>query len=161
MEEGVLTDSTGRTVSFKNTIVVMTSNAGAQIRGDGLGFRPAGRSREMESELGRCFTPEFLGRLDSVVSFHALGAGEMERIAEKYLEQLCARTANLGIQLQLPEELPSVLARECTGKGGARQLRRLIQTRVEGPLASFLLGCGRRPSRVRAALEGEKVSYFV
>ena len=161
MEEGVLTDSTGRTVSFKNTIVVMTANAGAQIRGEGLGFRPAGRGPEMESELGKCFTPEFLGRLDSIVSFHALGAGEMERIAGKYLEQLRQRTAILGIQLQLPEGLAAVLARECTGKGGARQLRRLVQTRVEGPLASFLLGCSRRPSRVRGTLEGADIRFCV
>ncbi len=161
MEEGVLTDSTGRRVSFKNTIVVMTSNAGGQIRGEGLGFSPAGRDSEMEGELNRCFTPEFLGRLDSVVSFRPLGTGELGQIAGKYLEQLCGRAANLGIQLQLPEELRALLVGECSGKGGARQLRRLVQKRVEGPLAAFLLRCGGKPGRVRASLEGKELHFCI
>ena len=161
MEEGVLTDSTGRRVSFKNTIVVMTSNAGGQIRGNGLGFSPAGRESEMEGELSRCFTPEFLGRLDSIVSFHALGSDELRQIAGKYLEQLRTRAAGIGLQLQLPEELPDVLARDCTGKGGARQLRRLVQKRVEGPLASFLLGCGGKPGKLRASLEGAELRFGI
>ena len=153
MEEGVLTDSTGRRVSFKNAIVVMTSNVGGQLRGEGLGFRPAGKAAELEGALDQHFSPEFLGRLDQIISFRPLGEPEMEAIARKYLEQLCGRTAGLGIQLQLPEELAAELGRECRGKGGARQLRRLVQARVEGPLAAFLLRCGRQPRSIQARLE--------
>ena len=161
MEEGVLTDTTGRPVSFKNAIVVMTSNAGGQIRGDGLGFSPGGREKEVEGELSRCFTPEFLGRLDAMVHFRTLGPEELREIAVKYLDQLRSRVANIGIQLQLPEELPDALVRDCTGKGGARQLRCAVQKRVEGPLASFLLGRGGKPSRVQAHLEDTEIRFGV
>ncbi len=159
MEEGVLTDSSGRRVSFQNAIVVMTSNAGGQIRGEGLGFRPAGKTAEVETALGHCFTPEFLGRLDRVVHFRSLGSREMEQIAEKYLHQLTDRVAAQGIQLSLPEGLTDVLCAACAGKGGARQLRKLVQERVEGPLASYLLSCGRKPARIRGCLTEGEVSF--
>ena len=158
MEEGVLTDSTGRRVSFKNTIVVMTSNAGGQ-RSDGLGFRPAGRDREQEDALHRWFTPEFLGRLDRIVRFDALDAQAMEAIARKYLAQLQTRAEKLGIQLQLPEEMPAYLEGLCRGKGGARQLRRLVQDRIEGPLAVYLLGCGRKPGKVQGTLRDGELCF--
>ena len=161
MEEGCLTDSKGRRGSFRNAIVVMTSNVGGEVKGDGLGFRPSGREGELESALQQAFTPEFLGRLDRVVYFGALGQDAMEAIAQKYLDQLQDRTAAQGIQLQLPRELASILGKECRGKGGARQLRRSVQEKVEGPLAAFLLQCGRKPSRVRARLQDEELCFQV
>ena len=159
MEEGVLTDSTGRRVSFRNTIVVMTSNVGGQIRGEGLGFFAGGREAEVGEALRQAFSPEFLGRIDQTVHFSPLGPGAMEAIAGKYLRQLQERTAAVGTQLQLPPELPSWLLEKCPGKDGARQLRRLVQTEVEGPLASFLLRCSRKPARVKLTLEGGEISF--
>ena len=159
MEEGCLTDSTGRRVSFKNTIVVMTSNAGGQVKGEGLGFCAAGRETEMGTVLRQTFTPEFLGRIDQTVHFESLGRGAMEAIAWKYLGQLQERTAALGMQLQFPQELVAFLLGKCPGKDGARQLRRLIQSEVEGPLASFLLRCSRKPGRVRLRLEAGEISF--
>ncbi len=159
MEEGELTDSTGRKVSFKNAIVVMTSNVGSERRGDGLGFNPAGQEREMEGVLRQYFTPEFLGRLDQVIRFDALSGGAMEAIAWKYLRQLQARVSALGSQLILPETLATHLCGKCAGKSGARQLRRLVQTELEGPLAVYLLKSARKPGRIRAKLEGETVSF--
>ena len=159
MEEGCLTDSKGRRVSFRNTIVVITSNLGSQVRGEGLGFSPAGRDGEMEGALRQHFTPEFLGRLDRIVHFRPLEDGAMERIAGKYLRQLQDRVGAQGIRLQLPEELAADLGRACRGKGGARQLRRLVQDRVEGPLAIHLLGCAVQPRKLRAALEGDTVTF--
>ena len=159
MEEGVLTDSTGRRVSFKNAIVVMTSNVGSQVRGDGLGFCAVGREAEMGEALRQAFSPEFLGRIDQTVHFESLGKGAMEAIAWKYLRQLQDRTAALGTQLQFPQELTVFLLGKCPGKDGARQLRRLVQTEVEGPLASFLLRCSRKPSRVKLRLEEGEVSF--
>ena len=146
MEEGCLTDSSGRRVSFKNTVVVMTSNVGSDVHGDGLGFRPAGRSGEMDAALRRSFTPEFLGRLDRVVHFAPLDGASMEAIAQKYLLQLQKRIALQNIQLQLPQELARELGQRCRDKGGARALRRLVQETVEGPLAMYLLETGRHPS---------------
>ena len=159
MEEGCLTDSGGRRVSFKNAIVVMTSNVGSQVRGDGLGFQPAGRDGEMDAALRQCFTPEFLGRLDRVVHFGALDAPSMEKIAQKYLGQIQKRTAVLDIQLQLPLEVAGFLGRKCRNQGGARALRRLVQEEVEGPLATFLLECSRRPSRICARMENGHICF--
>ena len=159
MEEGCLTDSRGRRVSFKNAIVVMTSNVGGEVKSDGLGFRPAGREGELDVCLRQAFTPEFLGRLDRVVYFSALGEDAMEAIARKYLDQLQDRTAAQGIQLQLPKELAAFLGRDCRGKGGARQLRRIVQEQVEGPLASFLLQCGRKPTKVRSRMENGSLCF--
>ena len=149
MEEGCLTDSGGRRVSFKNAVVVMTSNVGSEVHGDGLGFRPTGRSSEMDAALHRSFTPEFLGRLDKVVHFAPLDRASMEAIAQKYLNQLQKRTGAQELQLQLPAELAQHLANRCISKGGARALRRLVQEEVEGPLAAFLLESGRRHARIK------------
>ena len=159
MEEGCLTDSKGRKVSFRNAIVVMTSNVGSEVRGDGLGFRPAGREGEMEGALRQHFTPEFLGRLDRIVHFDPLEQGAMERIAGKYLRELAGRAGNQGIRLVFPEGLAAALGRSCRGKGGARQLRRLVQEKVEGPLAVHLLSCAAQPKKVQAKLEGETVTF--
>ena len=159
MEEGELTDSSGRKVSFKNTIVVMTSNVGSQVRGDGLGFCAAGRESEIGQSLQQAFSPEFLGRIDRTVHFEKLGRGAMEAIAWKYLSQLQKRTAATGVQLQLPKEAAAYLLEKINGKDGARQLRRLVQSEVEGPLASFLLGCSRKPGKVKLHLEMGKVSF--
>ena len=159
MEEGELTDSTGRRVSFKNAIVVMTSNVGGQIRGEGMGFCAGGREAEVEETLRQAFSPEFLGRIDQIIPFGQLGSGAMEAIAWKYLRQLQQRTAGTGTQLQLPEEIAAFLLKKCPGKDGARQIRRLVQMEVEGPLAAYLLRCARRPSRVRLRLDSGEVAF--
>ena len=159
MEEGCLTDSTGRCVSFKNTIVVMTSNIGGQLKGEGLGFCAKGKDAEMDAVLQQAFTPEFLGRIDKIVRFEALGEGALEAITGKYLRQLQERTLACGTQLQLPEELAAVLTRRCTGRDGARQLRRLVQSEVEGPLAGFLLRCSRRPAKVQLKLKDGNICF--
>ena len=160
MEEGELTDSTGRKVSFKNAIVVMTSNIGGEIKSDGLGFQPSGREGETENALRQRFTPEFLGRLDKTVCFKPLEKETLCIIARKYLCQLKQRTAASGISLELPVELPSLLASKARKKDGARVLRRMVQDQVEGPLSEFLLQCNKKPSRVNARMEAEKVKFY-
>jgi len=159
MEEGVLTDSSGRRVSFKNAIVVMTSNIGGEKRSDGLGFQPAGREEQTNEALRQRFPPEFLGRLDANISFRRLSRTDMEHIAKKYLDQLLTRACEAGVQLQLPVELPGLLGRSATADGGARQLRHLVQEKVEGPLASFLLRCPRKPTKVRGHLENGQLVF--
>ena len=151
MEEGVLTDSTGRRVSFKNAVVVMTSNIGGELRGDGLGFRPAGRAGETDAALRQAFSPEFLGRLDSVICFEALGHQAMGAIAGKYLRDVEKRLENMGVQLRFPEELATSLASRCGQKEGARNLRRLVQEEVEGPLAVLLLKNSKKPTKIKAS----------
>ena len=160
MEEGVLTDSTGRRVSFKNTIVVMTSNVGGESRGEGLGFSPAGRDTQMEDCLRQHFTPEFLGRVDQVIHFDPLGDGAMEAIAHKYLRQLQERVSATGIQMRYDENLAAHLCAKAKGKGGARQLRKLVQTEVEGPLATYLLRQTRKPGKIRVDLTQRQITFW-
>jgi len=159
MEEGVLTDSTGRRVSFRNAIVVMTSNLGGNLKSDGLGFQPTGREGQTMEALRQHFTPEFLGRLDGVVPFVPLQQEAMEGIAQKYLRQLQTRAAAVGIQLLFPEELAKELGTKGRQQGGARQIRHLVQEQVEGPLAVFLLKCAHKPNRIRAKLEEGKLVF--
>ena len=159
MEEGCLTDSRGKRVSFKNAIVVMTSNAGSNVRGDGLGFLPTGRSAEMDGCLRQTFTPEFLGRLDRVICFEKLDDAAMAQIARKYLTQLQKRAGDCGIALYFPEELAAYLGKMSAGQSGARQMRRLVQEQVEGPLAAYLLSCGRKPGKIQARIDGGRVCF--
>ncbi len=159
MEEGCLTDSTGRRVSFKNTIVVMTSNLGGEKRGEGLGFNPSGKNQEILAALRQHFTPEFLGRMDHVITFEPLEEKVLEAIARKYLDQLTARAAQTGLQLFIAPELAAVLCRDCRGREGARQLRRTVQSKVEGPLAEYLLRCARRPAKLRVTEENGEICF--
>ncbi len=159
MEEGVLTDSTGRRVSFRNAIIVMTSNLGGDLRSDGLGFQPAGREGQTKEALRQHFAPEFLGRLDAIVAFSALQPKTMERIADKYLRQLQKRVAAQGIQLELPEELAERLGCQKGKQAGARQIRQQVQKQVEGPLSVYLLQCAKKPTKIKIVLEGDRVAF--
>ncbi len=159
MEEGVLTDSTGRRVSFKNAIIIMTSNIAAEVRGEGLGFCPTGRAGETANALRQAFTPEFLGRLDQIICFRPLPDEAMRLIAEKYLEQLQQRMASVGVGIRFFDEVAEHLCRQCKAKDGARQLRRLVQQQVEGPLAEYLLCSGKKAAKLCCRLENDRVSF--
>ena len=159
MEEGELTDSTGRKVSFKNTIVVMTSNAGAQVHSDGLGFRPEGNDSQQETALKQLFTPEFLGRIDQIVAFQPLGEAALGAIADKYLRKLGQRLEDMGVVLTYPEELGVWIAKQCKAKDGARHIRRMVQQQVEGPLAEFLLRCGKKPEKIRCIFREQALKF--
>ena len=160
MEEGVLTDSTGRRVSFRNAIIIMTSNLGGNLKGDGLGFQPTGQDGRYMEALRQHFTPEFLGRLDAIVSFAQLEPDALTGIAEKYLKRLQERAASNGIQLSVSEELSPMLAKKMRQQEGARQIRRLVQEEVEGPLAMHLLKCAKKPTKIRLKMEDGKLVCF-
>ena len=157
MEEGELTDSTGRKVSFKNAVVVMTSNIGGEIKSDGLGFQPSGRDGQTQNALRQHFTPEFLGRLDQIIPFAPLEQRAMAGIADKYLRQLERRVSVQGIQLQMPENMGALLAQR--GGKNARELRRTIAQKVEDPLAVFLLEKPQKPSKVRIQWAEDAVQF--
>ena len=160
MEEGELTDSTGRRVSFKNSIVVMTSNIGGRQNSDGFGFCPVGRDGQVDGELQQAFSPEFLGRLDQVVHFRALETRDMEQIALRAVGQLRQRAAAVGVNLELPPALAGTLAAGCKKQGGARGLRRMVQRQLEAPLAELLLKAERKPETITAVLEDGEVRYY-
>lgn len=159
MEEGMLTDSTGRRVSFKNVIVVLTSNIGGQQENNGFGFCPAGRAGQTERELKQSFSPEFLGRLDKIVHFENLSGAVMEQIAEKELALLQRRAASAGLVVEVEPEVASYLAQQCKSRGGARQLRHLVQEQLEGPLAQLLLQEGGVQTRIGVE-QGEIRLYY-
>ena len=139
--DGILTDSMGRTVSFKNTIVVMTSNlTGPQTGKPGLGFIPDCADVRAQTVLREAFSPEFLGRIDCVASFRPLAAGDLAKIAALQLRELAGRLQKQNVTLETAPELPERLGALCANEpGGARSLRRRLQTGIEGPAAELLL----------------------
>ena len=159
MEEGELTDSTGKRVSFKNAIVVMTSNIGGELRSDGLGFCPTGKAGETQNLLREAFSPEFLGRIDRTVCFRSLDREAMVGIAEKYIRQLKDRLAVSGIQLTVEDAVSSYFASRCKPKDGARHLRSMMQEEIEGPLAEFLLAVPKKITKLHCTMEGERVVF--
>ena len=160
MEEGVLTDSNGRKVSFRNALVVMTTNLGGEQQTDGLGFSPQGKTGQVQTALRSHFSPEFLGRLDKIICFQTLTDADMEGITRKYLRRLQERAASAGIRLKLPEELAGKLSCEGRNRGGARHLRHLVQERVEVPLSMHLLQYGKTPTQVEAVWEDGNLQFI-
>ena len=147
MEDGRLTDGQGRTVDFRNTLVIMTSNLGtAELERPAPGFRRAGADEparlrsSIEDQLKKTFRPEFLNRIDEVVIFHPLEADHLSRIVEILLAEVEERLAEHGIAVTLSAGAKEWLAR--TGFDpvyGARPLRRTIQRGLETPLSKRVL----------------------
>jgi len=159
MEEGVLTDSAGTRVSFKNAIVIMTSNIGGENKSKALGFCPDDREAQMNQLLKQYFSAEFLGRLDKVVCFTPLKEQALEKIAEKYLLQLKQRSAENGIQLSWVEEVPGFLIKKAGKEGGARRIRRMVQDEVEGPMAKRLLESTKKVSKIRVVIRSGALQF--
>lgn len=154
MEDGMLTDATGRKVDFRNTVVVMTSNVGAEritACGRKLGFssdgdeknapRPVNEVRSaVMNELKKTFKPEFLNRVDENIVFRTLDQAELREIAWQMLRSVAARLEALGVSLQISAPAVELLANNCKDPDyGARPLRRAIQSTVEDQAAELLL----------------------
>ena len=141
LEDGVLTDSFGRAVNFKNTIIVMTSNVGSEQSGKGgLGFTPQPDGERWRAAVRAAFRPELLGRIECVVAFRPLGLPELTAIAEKLLAETAARAEARNIALNVAPETATLLAAQCLDDAsGARALRHRIQSAVEDPLAGLML----------------------
>ena len=159
MDDGVLTDSMGRTVSFKNAIVVMTSNAGSgEDRKGGLGFLPQSATERFTLALRQLFSPEFLGRIDCIACFERLGLPELTEIARRQLAALSERAKRHGLALRTEPGAAQEIARQALERpGGARNIRHLLQTLVQTPLSDALLS-GTPPKALRIlAREGKIV----
>jgi len=151
LDEGQLTDSLGRKVDFRNTIIIMTSNIGArQLKdfGQGVGFTTLAKTNQVDSHsrgvienaLKRAFAPEFLNRVDDVVVFNTLGKNEIFKIIDIELKSLFDRVLTLGYEVKLTERAKDFIA----DKGfdinfGARPLKRAIQKYLEDPIAEEIL----------------------
>ena len=154
MDDGRLTDGQGRTVDFKNTVVIMTSNAGSADlrRAARIGFmQKKGEQDEREEQheeirskamegLKRIFRPEFINRIDQIVVFHSLGKGELYRIVDLLLDQVRGRLSDQKIELVIGDDVKDFLLKEGFDEEfGARPLRRAIQTYIDDALADALL----------------------
>lgn len=149
LEDGQLTDSQGRKVNFKNTIIIMTSNVGAaQITTGkgGLGFEANndGEQKNIEklvmNELKRTFKPEFLNRIDEIIVFTQLEKADIKEIAKRMLKSLVERLLAMEITIEFSDNAISQLAEDGFDKAyGARPLRRTIQSKIEDPLSEMIL----------------------
>ncbi len=140
MEDGFLTDSLGRRVDFRNTLLVMTSNVGSgQGNRGGLGFGSQGEEPALRA-LRERFPPEFMGRIDCVAAFRSLEKEDLCRITALELDKLTKRARKQGILLHTsPALYEGIAERAFRRPGGAREIRRLIQQEIEAPLADLLL----------------------
>jgi len=170
LEDGQLTDTHGRKVDFKNTVVIMTSNVGANFieKETKMGFKTQENEEEdyknmkdkVMSELRRTFRPEFLNRVDEIIVFHALNREHITQIVDLMLNDLRKRLTDNEIKLEITDEAKKLLAEKgFDSQFGARPLRRSIQRLVENPLSERILnGQVKEGSLVRVeAEEGELV----
>jgi ATP-dependent Clp protease ATP-binding subunit ClpB len=141
LDDGRLTDGQGRTVDFRNTVIIMTSNLGSQEIARLAGIGDEARLRQAVLEVLRAeFLPEFLNRIDETIIFHPLGRAELARIVEIQLRRLQVQLAEANLKLQITEAAKARLAEEGFDPAyGARPLKRVIQQRLANPLASALL----------------------
>ena len=167
LDDGRLTDSNGRTVNFKNTVIIMTSNVGARLITDkkSLGFSNNGEKsneqkdyeatkKEVMAELKREFRPEFLNRIDEIIVFHKLNDEEISKIIDIMLKEVKKRLSSQKYEIEFTPEVKSLISSKGIDKNfGARPLRRTIQNLIEDKIAEAILD-GK-------VLKGEKVKVDV
>jgi ATP-dependent Clp protease ATP-binding subunit ClpB len=160
LEDGRLTDSHGRTVDFRNTVIVMTSNLGSAQIQELVGDREAQRAAVMDA-VGAHFRPEFVNRIDEVVVFEPLGREQIAGITEIQLGRLRNRLAERELSLELsPEALDKLIAVGYDPVYGARPLKRAIQRWIENPLAQLILAGKFVPGTpITAKVEGEEITF--
>ena len=142
LDDGRLTDGQGRTVSFKDTIIIMTSNAGTGKAEASVGFGASreGRTHSVLGELGNFFSPEFMNRFDGIIEFQALGKTELLKIVDLMLDDVNNRLASNGIHLDVTAKVKEKLVDlGYDPKMGARPLRRTIQEHIEDAITDYYL----------------------
>ena len=153
LDDGILTDSQGRNVNFKNTVIIMTSNIGARLiteKKQSLGFSSENNAQQddaqikelVTAELKKEFRPEFLNRLDDIIVFHKLSKDDIYKIADNMLKNLVRRAEKMDIDVEFDNSVTSYLADiGFDSVYGARPLRRAIQSNVEDMLSEKILTC--------------------
>ena len=173
LDDGRLTDSQGRTVSFKNTVIIMTSNVGAKLITDKntLGFANSKNKEEEEkkdyedtkkevmAELKKGFRPELLNRIDDIIVFHKLTDSDVEKIIDLMLKEVINRLKQQNIEIEISKDVKDLIAKKGTDKSyGARPLRRAIQSMLEDKIAeSILEGKIKEGKTAKAEVNGEKI----
>ena len=162
LDDGRLTDATGRTVNFKNTVIIMTSNIGARLITDKnvLGFSndmkdKEGKEKEYEnikkdvmSELKKQFRPEFINRIDDIIVFHKLTDEDISKIIEIMLKQVQTRLKEQEYNVEIDESVKKLVAKKGVDTNyGARPLKRAIQGLVEDKIAEAILDGKIKPNK--------------
>jgi ATP-dependent Clp protease ATP-binding subunit ClpC len=172
LEDGRLTDSLGRTVDFRNTILIMTSNIGAELlqRPSSMGFDAGmsysadydkSRDRILE-ETKKHFKPEFINRINQIVVFHPLTKDHMKKVVELELSKVSKRLASQKIEIEVVDSAKEfLLEKGWDEKYGARPLRRAVENYLEDPLAEAILrGEVRRGEPIRVTFSGGEALKF-
>jgi ATP-dependent Clp protease ATP-binding subunit ClpC len=151
LDDGYLTDSVGRKVDFKNTVIIMTSNVGSRKLkdfGTGVGFDTDYRKKEknklsteiLKKSLGKKFSPEFLNRIDEIVVFNELEKNEIQKIVKIEINKFIARLSEIGYEIKIDAKAISFLALKGYNKEfGARPVKRAIQKHIENEIAKKIV----------------------
>ncbi|SHI51670.1 ATP-dependent Clp protease ATP-binding subunit [Thermoclostridium caenicola] len=166
MEDGRLTDSTGRTVNFENTLLIMTSNAGTNYRIGNIGFNREGYDAlkdRVNQAIKEIFRPEFLNRVDEIVVFEQLTRDQLSRIADLMLKEVENDVRAKGMHITFSEEVKAFLIdKGFDPKYGARPLRKTIQRHIEDELAEmFLAGRIREGCTIETVMEDGKIAFRI
>ena len=168
LDDGRLTDSQGRTVNFKNTVIIMTSNVGAKLITDKktLGFIEEKENGEKEyqdikkdvmGELKKEFKPEFLNRIDEIIVFHKLEDNQIRKIVDIMLNNVAKLLKEQGIKLTVDENAKDLVAKKGTDKTfGARPLKIAIQTMVEDKIAEAMLD-GKIKKEAKVTVQDDEI----
>lgn len=162
LEDGRLTDSQGRTVYFDNAVIIMTSNAGTNIKSNGIGFESSTYERlesKVHSELNKIFRPEFLNRIDEIVVFKHLDKPELREIIELLLSEVEDEVNEKNMKLEITDKVKDFLLEKGYDYNyGARPLRRVIQKFIEDEIAEkYIKGELRENQVIKFILDGESV----
>ncbi len=164
MDNGKLTDHHGKTVDFRNVILIMTTNAGASdMAREGIGFGATSRAGEDEEAIKRMFTPEFRNRLDAVVAFSYLPPAVVARVIDKFVLELELQLSEREVHIQLTDEAKAwLIDKGYDRQYGARPMARLIQEKVKQPLAEELLfGKLVHGGEVRVHLKDDELAFEI
>ena len=162
MDHGTLTDQNGRKVDFRNTIIVLTTNAGAtDLAKPALGFNRDEREGEDKEAIDRLFNPEFRNRLDSIISFNSLPDKVIQKVVEKFILELESQLDNKNVFINISPDAASWLGKKGYDKNmGARPLSRLIQEKVKKPIAEEILyGVLEKRGTVNVSLKKDKLNF--
>ena len=162
MDHGKLTDHHGKTVDFRNVVLIMTTNAGAaDAARQGIGFGSSTKMEASEEAVKKMFAPEFRNRLDAIVPFDYLGTETVSRVVDKFILQLELQLADQNVHIQFDSDARGWLAKRGYDKlMGARPMARLIQDTIKQPLAEELLfGKLAQGGEVHVSIRDEKPAF--
>ena len=166
LDDGRVADSHGRLVNFENTVIIMTSNAGSEVKTSSYGFGAEANAtfkNKAETALKEIFRPEFLNRIDDIIAFNSLGKEELVKIVDIMLSELAVELMNKNIIFKITDDAKAVIMqRGFDAKYGARPLRRTIEKLIENPIAELVIKGEVPPhSEIIAEKDGEEIKITV